>query len=322
MSTFGTIKSNVYDQLQLSSSPPAAVVTRIERSINRWHRRILSGPVMRSLRRIQLTQASVADQWDYGIGLEEIYYITDRTNNQRLHKRSESWWRDHFPDPTQFSGTPEYWVTLGSTRVSTQPANASELFAVSTAAGDTTQTLYVEGIRSNGQPVSLSVTLTGTTAVSLDTATTDVAQVTNVYLSAVAAGTVTLREDSGAGTTLATISIGQTFPRYVRYVLAPTPSSVRTRYLDGVATLVDMSNATDEPFIPADFHDILVHAAQYDDWVAHGRLKDAQWLRDEIKQRVLELRHWVWMNYEQGDPGESTDAHTRSFEETISLPIV
>lgn len=320
MSTFANVKLEVYDRLQLDSTPPSNTVTRIERHLNRWHRRLTSGPLFSALRRVELTQASVADQHAYGISLEEIRFITERTNDRRLHKRSEDWWRSHYPDPTANTGTPRYWVPLGNTRVAVQPSDASELFVVSTAAGDTTQTAYVEAIRSNGQKVTLSVTLTGTTAVSLDTATTDVVAVTDFYLSAVGAGTVTLHEDSGSGTTLATLSIGRTKARYFRYVLAPTPSSAITYYLAGTATQEDLSNATDEFFVPEDFDDILINAATYEEWLTHGRLKDAQWIRDEVRQRILELRNWVWMNYFQDDPNADPPDQI-TFDESISLPI-
>lgn len=316
------IQGQVYDKLQLSATPPAAVVTRVLRYINRWHRKGLTAKITNRLRRVQVPLASVADQWAYGIGLDPILYITERDNDLKLLKKTETWWRTRYADPSNFSGTPRYWVPLGYTRVSVQPSDASELFAISTSAADTTQTIYVEAIRTSGAPVSLSVTLTGTTGVSLDTSITDVVGVVDVYLSASCAGTVTLREDSGTGTALSTITPSRTYPRYNRFALAPTPSAAITYYLEGVAPIVQMANATDEPLFPEDFHDILVDGAVYDDWIAHGRLKDAQWKRDEIKERMLEMRNWVWLNLIQPEAGgEDSAADIRSFEDTIVTPV-
>ena len=315
--TFDDIRLQCYERLGFASTPAAAVSTRIGRSINRWHRKILSAPAFRSFRRVQVPQASVANTWDYGIALAEIYHITERTNDRRLTKRTEDWWRQHYPDPTADTGTPTGWCPLGYTRAQRRPANASEIFVGSTDAGDT-GTAYVEVVRSDGQPRSLSVTMTGTTFVSLSTAITDVVDLVDCFLSAAAVGTVTFREDSGTGTILSTIPIGAAYQRYLRYALIPTPSAAVTYYLDGMADMVDFAQATDQPKIPLDFHDILVEGAIYDDWLYHGRLKEAQWIRDEINKRIMELRMWVWMQQVQG---ESDEPRRPTPQEELTLPI-
>ena len=151
--TFQGIKQDAFGRLSFQSSPASEVDTRIGRYVNRWHRKILSMPVFRSFRRVQVTQASVAATFEYGISLAEIFYITERTNNTRLQKRTEDWWRRHYPDPTEDTGTPASWVPLGYMRTQRRPSDASELFVISTSASDT-GTAYVEAIRSNGYPPS------------------------------------------------------------------------------------------------------------------------------------------------------------------------
>ena len=315
--TFQGIKQDAFGRLSFQSSPASEVDTRIGRYVNRWHRKILSMPVFRSFRRVQVTQASVAATFEYGISLAEIFYITERTNNTRLQKRTEDWWRRHYPDPTEDTGTPASWVPLGYMRTQRRPSDASELFVISTSASDT-GTAYVEAIRSNGYPRSLSVTMTGTTGVSIGTAITDIVDVVDFYVSAAAVGTITLREDSGTGTVLSTIPIGASYPRFLRYVLAPTPSSAITYYLDGLADIVDMSNTLDQPFIPLDFHDLLVDGAVHDEWVAKGRRLEARELRADIERRIQDLRAWVWMHHVQ--PDRDTE-EPRAAEEEFTLPI-
>lgn len=315
--TFQGLKQDAFARLSFASSPASEVDTRIGRYVNRWHRKILSMPCFRSFRRVQVTQASVADTFDYGIALAELYYITERTNDIRLRKRTEDWWRKTYPDPTADTGTPGYWVPLGYTRTQRRPSDASELFVISTSGSDT-GTAYVEAIRSGGYPRSLSVTMTGVTGVSLSTAITDIVDVVGFYVSAAAAGTITLREDSGTGTVLSTIPIGASYPRFLRYALAPTPSAAITYYLDGLADIVDMAQTTDRPLTPEDFHDLLVDGAVHDEWVTKGRRMEARELRGEIERRIQDLRAWVWMHAVQ--PDTDTDA-PRTPEEELTLPI-
>ncbi len=313
--TFLQILQDVYDRTGNNQTQSGTAVARVmKRYVNRWHQKVLTSPGMERLRYLQLTQASVADQAAYAIPLQSIRYITEATNDLRLIEQSIGWYRDLVPDPTAWTGTPEYWVPLGNSPVSVQPSNASEIFVKSTAAGDT-GTCYIEAIRTGGYPVSLSVTMTGVTAVSLGAAYTDIIAITDFYLSAVAVGTVTLHEDSGAGTELARIAIGQSRQRYLKYALVPTPSEVITYTLDGIAPLVDLVNDFDEPLVPADFHDILVDGAVYEEWVNKGRTKEAQALRTEIELRIRRLRASLW-TYDEAGPSRG-----RSFEETISLPL-
>lgn len=316
--TFADLRADVGRRLQLSTTLSTADTTRINAALNHWHRRVLSEAGFRALRRVQITQASVANQIEYAVALAEIHHITQRTNQWRLTKRTEDWWRHTYPDPTADTGTPDSWVPLGFSRVAARPANASELFVISTDAGDT-GVARVEVIRSAGYQRLLNVTMTGVTGVSLGAAITDVVDVLDFYVSVAAVGTITLREDSGTGAVLATIPIGATRSRYVKYALAPTPSAVITHYLDGVAPSTDMVQDVDESLFPIDDFDlILSDGAVYDDWLQHGRLKEAQWLRDEIDRRIRQMRNWVWMNAAHG---EATAPRHRDPQQTITLPL-
>lgn len=88
----------------------------------------------------------------------------------------------------------------------TQAGAAASLEVLSASAGDTTQTFTVSGLNASNVPTSVSVTLNGTNVVAI-TGTWNLT--TAVTLSAVSAGTVTLRIASG-GATVATMTAGQT----------------------------------------------------------------------------------------------------------------
>lgn len=318
--TFLEIKQLAFDRLQVSRTQTGDFNTRIGGFVNQWHRRILSKPAFRDFRKTQVTEATVANQHRYGTKLLEIHHITERSNDRRLIKRNEDWWRRRFPDPTADSGEARFWIPLGQTRVRKRPAGASELFVISSSASDT-MTIHVEAIRSGGETRLLSVVVNGTTAVTLDSAITDVVDVLDVYLTAVAVGLVELREDSGVGTVLAEISIGKSKPRYTQFALAPRPSSVQTLFLDGVARMTNLVNDFDEPLIYEDFHDILVDGAVYEEWLAHGRTKEAQWLRDEIAKGIQEMRKWAWMNFVQPESNRTEDIDLFNPLRRLTLPI-
>ena len=160
--TFLQIKQRVFDRLQTSRTQTGTLNDQVSGFVNQWHRKILVQPIFRGFRKTEITLATVANQWRYGVKLLEIRHITERTNDRRLVKMTESEWRRRLPDPTEETGDPEAWVPLGQTRIRQRPANASELFAISTSASDT-NTISVEVVRTNGEVVLLSVTMTGTT---------------------------------------------------------------------------------------------------------------------------------------------------------------
>ena len=259
--TFTEILSAVYEETGYQSSPASAVVTRIKRLVNEGVRAILSEPGLARLADSDspLTFASVESTARYVLpeSVNRLLRVTERTNDYALDIMSMDWYRRVEPDPTT-TGTPTHVVPIGRVAVATQPADASEIFVKSSAAGDTTQTAYIEGIITGGYLRTASVTLTGTTAVSLSSAIPSFIEITDFYLSAAAVGTVTLLEDSGLGTELARITIGATRPRYYGLYLWPTPAAAVTYYVDYRRELVDLVNPTDEPPLPTDAHPALV----------------------------------------------------------------
>lgn len=324
---FSEIMADVYDRTGAGSSPVTEVSRRLKRYANGWNRKILTTNGMHPLRRIVVSVASVQNQPLYGVALNKIAYMSETATQRRIWDKTIGWYRQNFPDPARFTGTPLNFVPMGHSRIHTRPSAACELFVKSTQAADTTQVVRCEVIRSNGYRASLSVTLTGTTAVTLSASITDVIDIVDVHLDAVATGVVTLHAVSGAGTELSRIQIGQTFQRFFMFALAPTPPSVITYTLDGIADVVDMTRDTDEPFPQPDFHDIIVMGSVHDEWLHRGRAAEARTLmhggnpqrptEDSILGRINALRLWVL----EWDYGSDGDDRRRSFEETIRLPI-
>jgi hypothetical protein len=89
----------------------------------------------------------------------------------------------------------------------TQLAANDDLEALSSAAGDTTQTVTIRGRNAAGSIVTETKTLTGTTAIIFATLGV-IERVLSVELSATCAGTITVRR-SVAGATVRTIPIGE-----------------------------------------------------------------------------------------------------------------
>jgi len=267
-----------------------ATQNRLLDFLNERQRRILSLPGMQKLREASQTFASVASQADYALpNVARLHRIFETTNDRVLYELSPQDYRLIDPDPQ--TGTPEAFVWRGRQAVATQPSDASEIFVDSTSGSDT-NTAYVEGIITGGYPRSASVTMTGTTAVSLSTSITTWERIDKFYLSAAAVGTVTLHEDASGGTELARIPIGATSTDYWRLTLWPTPSAVITYTVDYDRQVTDLAQSTDLPVLDEDFHDVLLLGALMDEY---QHMHDDRWqsARVEYEQRLGALKYRI-----------------------------
>ena len=259
--TFSEIASAVYDETGYQSSPASAITTRVKRFVNEGIRAILSEPGLSRLLDSDspATFASVASQARYVVpeSVNRILAVSERTNDLALRVMSLDAYRHLDPDAASTTGTPSHIVPIGRVAVAVQPTDASEIFVDSTDAGDT-GTAYIEGIVTGGYVRTASVTMTGTTAVSLSASITSFIEITDFYLSANAVGTVTLHEDASGGTELARITIGQKRPRYYGFYLWPTPAAAVTYYVDYRRELTELVQDTDEPPFGTDAHPALV----------------------------------------------------------------
>lgn len=294
--TLTQMLADLYRRTDQTTAPTASTTTRYTAYLNEALQEVLSEPGMGlwlARNEPMVTFASVLNQAVYAIpwGSDRVDAITERTTQIRLRAQSVDWYRRAAPDPTVVTGTPGYYVPFGFQAVSVQPAAATGLWAVSTAAGDTTQSVKIETMRTGGNPFSSALTLNGTTRVQLGTAT-DHVEVTKFYVSAVVVGDINLYTASTAGTLLATIPIGQTFARYYSFALWPTPAAAITYYVEGERPLPDMSNGTDEPPFPTRFHRVLVDGAL---WREYEKTDDtrAPTARARYVHGVSQIRYFI-----------------------------
>jgi hypothetical protein len=251
--------------------------------LNEAHRQILSIPGFDRLRDDTVTFASVNGRPVYGLPpvIERIETITDRTTPVLLKPMTLADLRAGDPGLVN-TGVTYAYVNLGWQQVATQPTSTG-LWAVSSAAGDTTQTVTIETVRSGGyRGASTNATLNGVTRVQIGSLT-DHVEVDKFYLSATAAGAISLYDAAAAGNELARIEIGRTYARYLAVQLWPTPSSAITYYVDYVRTIPDMANATDEPLLPEDFHWLLIEAAMMKEYMKADDSRATQAEREYLK---------------------------------------
>lgn len=321
---FGEILTQAYDRTGHSGTTDSVVVRRIKGFANRWNRKILTTPGLEALRRTPVTFASVADQAQYGLPVEAVRYVSEADTQRKLYKRTIGWYRERFPNPAGWTGTPRFFVPMGYSRFHTAPSAACELFAVSSAAGDITQAVRAEVVLSSGYKRTLGpVTLTGATPVSLGASVTNVIGIDDWFLSAVATGTVTLTQGSG-GTELARIPIGKTYQRFTRFALAPTPAAVITYTADVLVELADMVQDTDEPFPNANYHDLIVDGIVHDEFASRGRLSEARLLLIDIQGQDYENGLGGRIGRIRGELLEWPDREDddgRTFEDSIRLPV-
>jgi hypothetical protein len=292
--TLSGLESDLYRRLNYDTSPASAVTTRLRAFLNETQNEILSEPGMGVLLNGSLTFVSVADTQQYSLpqAAARVKTIYEATNHRKLEARSLEWYRAAYPNAAANTGTPEAFIDLGLTSIATQPSNASQIFVDSTSGSDT-NTAYLEGYRTGGYFNTQSISMTGTTAVSLDAAITDFLFLTKFYISAAAIGTVTLHEDASGGTELARIPIGQTYARYRRVALAPTPSAALTYTLDFEWDPADMANANDEPILPPRFHRVLLYGALKKEYEKKDDTRYAQAIR-EYERGLDQLKFFAY----------------------------
>jgi hypothetical protein len=136
-------------------------------------------------------------------------------------------------------------------------------------------------VTSAGITLTGSVSLNGTTPVALN-ASTAIVQIVDLYLSAVAVGTVTATQGSG-GTVLATIAIGATAQVSQQIALLPTPASVLTYTLQYERLVQPLVNANDQPVLPAQFHRLIGVGV---------RMREAEY-KDDASRRVMTTQEYL-----------------------------
>lgn len=262
MSTLAAYRSACYQRLGWGTSPAADITTRVDQFINDTVKEILSDKSVQKLRREQnLAFATVSD-----VGLTAlpqaataIHAIKDTTNRRALDEVSTDWIDARDPGRAFSSSTPIAYAIVGYSKPFTrQPSASGQLTVRSSSASDTTQTAYVEVMTATGYVRAMSVVLTGTSAANIGPA--DSLKVLDFYISAVGVGEVYLSD--AAANELGRIGIGRTRARYTIIELYQKPAGVFTLYADVDLAIQPLVNATDEPLIPEDFDEAVIHGVR------------------------------------------------------------
>lgn len=268
--TLQELLQSTYRRIQQNPSPSSPIVTEVTNAINEAQQELAADPFLTSLRRGATSFASVASTPEYGLPpvVQRIVSVRETTSDRRLRPESRDWYRWRVPDASASSGTPDRYVPLGP-QVASRPSDASSIYAVSTSASDT-QYLYYEVVITGGFTFTGTVQLTGTTGITLSSSLTNIVEIVDWYLDSPAVGTVTLREDSGAGTTLGTIAAGTSRTVYEGIALFPTPSDARTYYVEFDRRITDLVSPKDAPgWLPDAFHRLLSIGARRRWWEDH-----------------------------------------------------
>lgn len=299
--TLAELEADVYRRLGKNTTADTVTQTRIRAFLNQRHRRLLSEVGIGQLREEVFTFASVASQQRYALpqGVAKVHRIWEETNDRHLTEMTLAQLRQGDPSPA--SGTPDHWVPFGYTAVAQQPSAAALLFAKSTSASDT-QAITIEGMLSTGERRTVTTSLTGVTALDVGATLATWLTIERVYLITAAIGTVTLHQTNGTGTELARITLGLTAPRYYSILLYPTPASAITYSIDASFEINDMSVAGDVPYLPPDFHYLIVTGVRIDEY---EKTDDDRYVKAMVEW-VDGIKKLKWYLYgERGQEGAS-----------------
>lgn len=291
------ILAELYRRLRYTSTPATATTTRLTALINEVHSDLCSLPGMDRLRDDTLIVTANANKSRTGLppSVARIMGIVDRTNNVKLQQVPLAELRGTDPAQAFTGGYPLRYSVVGNQAVQIQPAvTGTGLWAASSAAGDTTQHVFVESITLGGYPnpvIAAGTLLTGVTRVAIG-ARTDHIDITRFYLDAAATGFVSLYDAAVSGNELARLPIGQTWSRYLAVEWWPLQTADVTEYADVQRKIYDLVNGTDEPLVPEDFHSLIVQGALMREYVMLDDSRVAI-TRAEYLQGCNDLSSWV-----------------------------
>jgi len=271
-----------------------ATQNRLVDFLNERNRKILSLPGTEALRRVSLSLTNTTSVARLAFKeVARIHRVYEATNDRYLEPMTLDEYRRQSPDSTSATGTPTHYVWYGLESVARQPPTADKgLYVYSSAAGDTTQTVYVEGTLVRNFPFAASATLAGVTQTLVGTATTW-ERVNRWYLSAAAAGYVALIHDTSITPyELASIVPGQTETRYSVILLWPTPTDALSYTVDASRHVSNLAQNTDQPDLPEDWHDLVLYGALMDEY---QHMNDPRYdiARSEYQERLAQFKYWL-----------------------------
>lgn len=254
--------TSLYGRLKYGSIPATAVTSRLTLYLNKAQQAVLAEIGGTRLVHGTVTFASITSQPEYGLppSIARVISIRDVSHRLRLGVMGEDEYRSWLADPASDTGTPNAYVALGIGSVSLRPSAADAIFVISDNAADTAVVLNWELVTSAGQTLTGTTTLNGLTGVQLGTLST-IAEIGDIWLTAAAVGTVTIRQTSAVGTVLSTIYPTHSRERFQRVALVPTPSAAVTYTVDCERDALDLVAASDDFPVPVRFADCVEERA-------------------------------------------------------------
>lgn len=291
--TLTFLLSECYQRLGFGTAPTSDVVTRITSFVNSAVREILADPICQKLRNETIPIATIANSSELALqqAIVDIYRIVDRGNQFELVETDQAWIRSQDPGRLVSGTTPTNYAVIGYNKATAkQPAASAQIYVQSSSGADTTQTAYIEVMTAQGYTRQMSVGLNGLTPVAIGPATT--LNILDFYLSAVPAGEVTITEGSG-GTELARIGIAKTRAKYVLIEFFPQTSAIVTLYADIRWAVTDMVNGTDEPLVPDDYYEAIVHKVRKREYSKREKTALATEAERDSLPHMNKLKHYM-----------------------------
>lgn len=277
----------IRSEVKLAVHNPNLSNTRIDMWAN-WVQDRISREMDADFYKEEFTITCIASQRSYATNCQyaKINQIIDVTNNSELQELSE---RDlNRSDLDRDStGTPTHY-TIGHNRTYlTQIGTAGVLTIVSSSASDTTQYVQMKGTNSSGHPITESKILNGITNAST---TASFTTITDIKLSAVCAGYVTVTDATASPKTLVVIEAGYLQNDYTKLDLYPTPSSTDTLRVIGFRNPKTFVTAYDTPDLPIQWHQLVLIGVIAEAHKDEYELEQAQLVEILFQQGLAKLR--------------------------------
>lgn len=208
--------------------------------------------------------------------VELIIALTQRTTNAVLTPNSPYIFQSKYLDVITNQSNPVAYMLSGEKAIQRTISN-NTLTVSSSAAGDTTQSLRVNGKKtSTSDIITETISLNGTTGVN---SANNYDDILTLSLSAVTTGIVTITDGTN---TLCTINPGELTSRYLKIRFQPVPNTNETMYLTYKRRFRKLIN--DEDVIEINIEPLIIQGAFVDVLKEMGKFEEAQTEGQEFQQ--------------------------------------
>lgn len=279
---FVNIVSNVGNNIQDTSS---AMQTIIKNYVNDIYFDLLKQVDWQSIDD-DYSFNTTAGQSDYVLpyNFGKEIYVYDSTNKIEIAPIDMQQLVRDYSSGINDTGAVQRYLIINK-QVRNQPSSSSTLSLVSSSASDSTQTVRIKGIDSNGVELDESVTLNGTSAQVTSNSYTDIVSISK---SATTVGRVTITSNSGA-VTVAIMSPADLAYRVTAIRLHYTPDSSYTIKVPYIINPMPLSSDYDQPII--DCADVLELGATMKAWRYKRQMAKAVEYERQYKEAVQTL---IW----------------------------